>query len=170
MRMRVYIVYSYRAAQSYIAFRNFSLKREWKSNVRRDSMIWKKVEKRRKRTDRRRRRRQRRNICVGQRLRGWASRSCFRSHRSFLDRQGRRQWESLGNLDGPWVAAILPRNRETDVGLSAIQDWYTIELSIYLRVFTISVGPLTLSWTLVIKSYRDLCNSCNLDSKWYDLW
>lgn len=48
MRMRVYIVYSYRAAQSYIAFRNFSLKREWKSNVRRDSMIWKNVEKREK--------------------------------------------------------------------------------------------------------------------------
>lgn len=39
MRMGVYIVYSYRAVQSYIAFRNFSLKRKWKSNVRRDSMI-----------------------------------------------------------------------------------------------------------------------------------
>lgn len=38
-RMGVYIVYSYRAVQSYIAFRNFSLKRKWKSNVRRDSMI-----------------------------------------------------------------------------------------------------------------------------------
>jgi len=29
----------------------------------------------------------RRNICAGQRIRGWASRSCFWSHRSFADRQ-----------------------------------------------------------------------------------
>lgn len=46
MRMGVYIVY--RTVQSYIAFRNFSLKRKWKSNVRRDSMIWKNVKKREK--------------------------------------------------------------------------------------------------------------------------
>lgn len=42
--MRMYIVYSYRVSQSYITFCNFSVKR----NVRRDSVIWKNVEKQEK--------------------------------------------------------------------------------------------------------------------------
>lgn len=41
----------------------------------------------------------------------------------------------------------------TDADLSAIQDRYAIGLSIYFRVFTVSVGPLTLSWTLIVSSY-----------------
>lgn len=128
--MRVYIVYSYRAAQSYIVFRNFSLKREWKSNVRCDSVIWKNVEKREK--ERRRRRRQRsgpkEHMRRPENQRVSVSLSCFRSHRSFVDRQVVVGNEKISETS---MALEWPRycREPPDADLSAIQVRYAVGLS-----------------------------------------
>lgn len=85
----------------------------------------------------------RRNICAGQRIRGWAFRSYFRSHRSFVDRQAvvgnEKASDTSMALEWPrYCRATKSRRMPTWVQFkSGTPSDY---LSIYLHIFTVSAG------------------------------